>query len=104
DDPDASAMGLVQEVLKIFKPAVLWMNVGVVGDVVAVVFERRRVKWEQPNGCHAQVFEVIQLARKPAKVPAAIAQIVVKRADMDLVQNSILVPQRIAIDHQVLRY
>src|SRR6185437_9447028 len=51
----------INELAKIFEVAVFWVNAFVIGDVVAVVLQWRRIKWQQPNAGDAQIFEVVEL-------------------------------------------
>jgi len=48
---DAAADALLDENLHIVERAVLGMDTGVLGDVIAVVEPRRRVERQQPDSC-----------------------------------------------------
>src|SRR3712207_5705097 len=70
------------------------MNGGVIGDVVAVVLQRRRVEGEQPDRRDAEVLKVVELPGEAAKVADAVAVAVVEGAHVELVDDRILVPAR----------
>src|SRR5436190_7195614 len=71
------------------------MHVGVVGDVVAAVAERRRIERQDPDRGDAEVAEVVELVDQPVDVTGAVAARVLERADVDLVDDRVLVPVRI---------
>ena len=68
----------------------------VIGNVVAVVLERRREKGQQPQTGDAQVLKIIQLLDQAGKIADAVAVAVFERADVQFVDDRVLVPQRIA--------
>jgi hypothetical protein len=49
DHPEAAALRLLHKALEVGDRAVLRMHVVVIGDVVAVVLERRRIEGLQPD-------------------------------------------------------
>src|SRR5262249_54075115 len=55
---------------------------------------------EQPEGGDAQVLQIVELLGEPAKVPDPVPITVVKRADVQFVDDSILVPQGIVVEHE----
>ena len=57
--------------LEIVELSVLRMDARVVGDVVAVVLQRRRIKRQQPDRGDPQILKVIELLGQPAKVADA---------------------------------
>src|SRR5438094_55155 len=71
------------------------MDVAVVGDVVAIVPQRRRIKGKQPERRDAQVLQVVQLLRQPAKIADPIPVAIQKRAHMQLIDDRVLVPERV---------
>ncbi len=85
-------MGLSQKRLEVAQRSVRGVDTGVVRNIVAVVFERRGVERQQPEGAHAQVLEIIQLLHEPAKVPDAIVVAIVEGADVNLIDDRVLVP------------
>ncbi len=88
-------MRLAHEVGEILAAAVVGMHIAVVGDIVAVVFQRRRIKRQQPYRIHPQALDVVELFRQALEVADAVAVAVAKRLHMDLVDDRVLVPQRI---------
>src|SRR5436190_24334247 len=75
----------------------------VVRDIVAVVAQRRRVKWQQPNRIDPQLLEIIQFPRQPTKIADAITIAVAKRAHVQLVDDRVLVPQALLPRRQTLQ-
>ena len=66
--------------LKSSQRAVVGMDVGVVGDVVAVVAQRRGIERQQPERGDAEVLQVVELLGQAAEVADAVAVAVVERA------------------------
>jgi hypothetical protein len=76
------------------------MDGTVIGDVVTVVAQGRRKKRHQPDGIYAQFLHVIELLGETLKVADAIAIAVEERANVDLVDDGLFVPARLARDWQ----
>jgi hypothetical protein len=84
-----------EEGLKIVEGPILGMHAEVVGDVVAVVLERRGEEREEPDAGDAQVLQVVQLLQQTLEVAHAVVVAVGEGADVQLVDDRVLVPQRI---------
>ena len=69
----------------------------VIRDVVAIVAQRRGKEWHEPYGADPQVPEVVELLVKPLKIADAIPVAVVEGADVDLIDDCVLVPKRIPV-------
>jgi hypothetical protein len=82
DHLQTAVMRLLQEDLEVAQRAVGRVNVGVVGDVVAVVLERRGVERKQPDRGNSQILQVVQLRCQAAEVADAIVVAVGERADV----------------------
>ena len=65
----AAVMGRIEKLPEIVHGAVVGVHAEVVGDIVAVVAQRRREKREQPQAGDAQVLQVVELADNPWKSP-----------------------------------
>ena len=96
-------MRLMQENSKILQRAVVGMDFGVAGDVVAVVLQRRRIERQKPERRDAQIVQIIQLLREPLKVTDAVGVAVGKRPDMELINDRALIPKRIVVEGEVFR-
>ena len=75
--------------------AVARMDVLVVGDVVSVVAQRRRIEGQQPERVDAEALQVVELLRQAGEVADAVVRAVEERADVRLVDDGVLVPERI---------
>ena len=93
DHADAALVGGLEKELEVVEIAVAGMDGGVVGDVVAVIAQRRRKERHQPDGVDTQFLQVIELLGQAAKIADAIAVGIEKRADVDLVDDGVLVPE-----------
>ena len=92
DDTQPAAMRLAQEQAEIPQRAVGRMHLPVIGNVIPVVPERRRVERQQPQRRHPQLRQVVELVDEAPEVADAVAVGVVEGADVDLVDDGVLVP------------
>ena len=87
DHPDAALVRRVEEAVEVLDGAELGQDVGVVGDVVAAVAQRRGEERRHPQAVDAEPLEVVELLGQPLEVADAVAVAVVERADQDLVED-----------------
>ena len=90
-----AAVRLGDEPLEVVQRAVARMDVLVVGDVVAVVAQRRRVERQQPERVDAELLQVVELLGQAGEVADAVVVAVEEGADVRLVDDGVLVPERI---------
>ena len=83
------------ELAEVLERAVVRVDALVVGDVVAVVLERRREERQEPQAGDAEVLEVVELLDEPAQIADAVVVRVVERLDVRLVDDRVLVPERV---------
>src|SRR5205823_3649423 len=83
---------------KVIKRAVVWINIEIIGDVVAVIFERRWIKRQEPDRADTQFLEIIELLDQAAEIADAIRVAVVKRLHVQLVNDGVLEPKRVRHD------
>ncbi len=95
DHADIPPVRLPQELSEIRQGAVLGVDVEIVGDVIAVVKQRRWVERQQPQGGHPQIADVVQLPDQALEVADAVAGAVVKRFHVQLVDDRVFVPERL---------
>ena len=92
DHPEAAAVRLAQERPKVAQRSVGRMDLAVVGDVVAVVAQRRRIEGQEPQGGDAELLQVVELLDEPTEVADAVAVAVVEGPHVQLVDDGVLVP------------
>ena len=85
-------MGRVEEPLERRHRAVVGVDDAVVGDVVPVVAQRRRVERQQPQRGDAEVGQVVEPRREPLEVAGAVAVRVGEGSDVQLVDDGVAVP------------
>src|SRR6266404_4732564 len=68
-------MRRIEKCSEIVERPKVWINVEIIGDVVSVIPQRRRIEGEEPNGGNAELLEIIQLFHQAAEVahPVAVA-------------------------------
>ena len=66
------------------------MDVRVIGDVVAVVAQRRRKKRKQPQAGDAEVLQIIELLNQARKIADAVVIAVGEGADVQLIDDRVL--------------
>ena len=69
-----------------------------VGDVVAAVAQRRLVHRQQPDAVDAEPLEVVELLDQSAEVAGAVVVAVEEPADVDLVEDRGLEPERVPLE------
>src|SRR3954468_22420149 len=104
DYAKAARMRFFQESLEIAQSSVSRVDVRVIGDVVPVILPRRRAERQDPYGRHTQILQVIELLRQPREVAHAVARLIEKRADVDFVDDRVLVPKGIVFQRERLRH
>jgi len=68
NDAQAAGVGGVEDFLEVGERAVGGVDFGVIGDVVAVVLQRRGIEGQQPDGGDTGVLEVVELLGKSLEV------------------------------------
>jgi hypothetical protein len=86
------------EVLEVVDGAVVRMDRVEVGDVVAAVAQRAGVHRQQPDAVDAEPLQVVELLGQPDEVARPVVVAVVEAAQVDLVEDRPLEPQRIALE------
>src|SRR5690606_29450050 len=74
------------------------VDLGVRSDVVAVVAQRRRVERQEPDRGDTELLQVIELRSQAAEITDPVAVGVRERADVQLVDDGVLEPQRVRGD------
>ena len=97
DDPHAVGACLVGEFDEVAGGAEARVDAVVVRDVVAVVAIRSGLEGHQPHRGHPQAGEVVQPPHQPLEVPHAVAVRVHERADVQTIEDGVLVPE--VVDH-----
>jgi hypothetical protein len=77
---------------EIAKCAVRRVYPPVVRDVVPVVAKRGRVVRQEPKRCDSQLLEIVESGDQTRKIADPISVGVLKGPDMELVDDSVLVP------------
>src|SRR5581483_5518115 len=98
DDAHAALVGLVDERAEVLDAAVVRVDRVVVRDDVAAVAERRCVHRQQPDAVDPEPLEVVELLRQPAEVAGSVVVPVEEAADVDLVEDGPLEPQRVGLE------
>ena len=87
---DVPGVGGRHERLEVLERAVAGVHAPVVGDVVAVVFERRREERQDPQAGDAEPLQVIELLGDPREVADAVVVAVEERPDVRVVDDRVL--------------
>ena len=95
NDPQVAPVRLADKSFEIVHPPIGRVDVFVIGDVITVVAQWRRVKRQQPQCSDAEVLQIIELAAQPLKVADAVVVAVKEGFDMQLIDDGVLVPQRV---------
>src|SRR6185312_1436373 len=88
-------VGSLQEELEVVEISGVGVDGVVVGNVVAVIFKWRGKERHKPDRVYAKLLKIVELLGQAAKIADAVAVGVEKRADVDLVNDRILVPEAV---------
>ncbi len=102
DDSQAACVRGVEEPHEVVAGAVVGVDALVVGDVVAVVAQRRFADRQQPQARHAKALQVIELPGQPGEIADAVAVAVAEGLDVQLVDDRVLVPEWIGTHRAAL--
>ncbi len=95
-DPDAARMRLVDHDFQVVDRPHFGVHGHVIRDVVAVVAAGRRAERQQPDRGDAEILDVVELRGEAREVSDAVAVRVEERARAKLVNDRVLVPERVA--------
>ncbi len=95
DDAQLQPVRLLEHLAEVVERAVLRVDLVVVGDVVAVVLERRGVERHQPDRVDAEVLDVAELGGEALEVADAVVVGIEEGLDVELVDDRIHVPVRL---------
>ena len=98
DHADTPRVSGVDQLLDIVDGAVVGVDAGEVGDVVAPVAQRRLVEREQPDAVDPEPLEVVELLGDAAHVSRAVSVGIEEAPDVDLVEHGTLEPQRLGLE------
>jgi hypothetical protein len=98
DHADPALVGLLDERLEVVDRPVVGMDGVEVGDVVAAVAQRRGVHRQQPDAVDAEPLQVVQLLDQPAEIAGAVVVPVEEAANVDLVEDRRLEPERVPLE------
>jgi hypothetical protein len=93
EDADATAVRLAHELDEVAARAEPRVDAEVVGDVVAVVTPRRRLKRREPDRVDAERIELVEPAAQPLEVATPVPIRVEVRLDVEAVDDRVLVPE-----------
>src|ERR1051325_1588491 len=93
DDAQMTLVCFLKEKLKILERSVDRIDRVVIRYVISVIFERRRIKREQPDRGYPKLLQIIQLLGQAAKVADTIAVAVMESADVSFVDDGVLIPE-----------
>jgi len=94
-DAQVALMRGIEKPLEVVQRAVAGVHADVIRDVVAVVFERRGKERQQPEAGDAKALDVVELVVQPLEIADAVPVAITERLHGKLVDDDVLVPERI---------
>ncbi len=94
-DLHVSVVSGIEEGFEVFNRPITGIDGHVVGNVVAIIPERGREEWQQPQAGHAEVLQIVELLHQPWKVTDAIVVAVHERPDVQFINDRVLIPEGI---------
>ena len=77
------------------------MDLAELGDVVAVILQRRGINRHQPEAVDAQFLKIVQLRGQADQVAIPVSVGVVESTDIDLIEDRVLVPEAFGSRHRM---
>src|ERR1700723_974711 len=93
DDADVVLLRFLREMLEVFQGSIHRVDIFVIRDVIAEIELRRWITRRNPNGIHAEVFQVIEFRGDAVEVADAIAIAVGEAAGINFIENGMLPPR-----------
>ena len=93
DDAEAAGVRRRDERLHLLQRAIARMDGEIVGDVVAIVPQGRGIERHDPQCRHAEFRKVVEPLHQPGEIPDAIAVAILKRLNVELVDNRVFEPK-----------
>ncbi len=88
-------VGLIEKPLEVAQRPIRRIHIRVIRNVVSVIAQGGRKEGQQPDAGHSEVLQIVELRNKPRKIPDPVIIRVSESAHVDLVNNRVLVPERI---------
>src|SRR5205807_4598145 len=85
DDAQSPLVCGVEERAKIVERSVVWIDVVIIGDVVAVITQRRWIKGQEPDCGDAKLLEIVEFLDQTAEIANPVAIAVMEGLDVQLV-------------------
>jgi len=86
-------MGRLKKSFEVIEVAVTGVDGKIVGDVISVIAQGRGKERHQPDGIDTEFLKMVELLGQAAEIADAVAVGVEKCADVDLVDDCVLVPE-----------
>jgi hypothetical protein len=100
DHAQPNLMRGVQKLFEIIQGPVGRIYGEIVGYIISIVPERRRIERQEPDRGNAKIFEIIQLAQQTLKISDAVIVGIAKGFDVQLIDDGFLEPERCwRLDH-----
>ena len=93
DHAHADLLRVIHELDELAKRAVLWVHAVIIGNVVAVVAIRRRIKRLEPHAGDAQAGEIVQPPCQTGEIADTVAVGVDVLFDVEAIDDRVLVPE-----------
>ena len=93
-------MRFAQETFEIPQAAIGGIDSAIIGNVIAVVAQRRGIEWHDPDRGRAEILDVIELLREASEIADAVIVGIEIGFHMQLIDYRVAIPlQVVAIDH-----
>ena len=97
-------MSRVKERLEVVQRSVRRIDIHVVGDVVAIIAQRRRKKRQEPDARDTQVLQIIEARHQAREIADAVVVRVGKGAHVQLVDDRVFVPEWVGCAGELLQF
>ena len=90
-------MRFIEKCSKVVDRTVIGIDIHIIGNIIPIVSQRRRIKRQQPDRRNTKTFKIGQLLAKSLKITNTVIVAVKKCFDMSFINDGILVPLRLRL-------
>src|SRR5215470_5378592 len=83
----------IQEGTEVIDGSIHWVDVQIVGDVIAIVLEGGREEGQDPQTSYTQVLEIVHFLNQARKIADSVRVAVLECLNVELVDYRVLIPE-----------
>ena len=90
-----SAVSFFEEAIEVLHRSEDWIDAAIISDVISEISHRRSINWCHPNSVDPEFHQIVESLNNAIQISYAVSVAVLKRARINLVDYSRLLPSEI---------